>query len=222
MKKEEVSEVIKDTKIGKIALLVIILGIILCLSIDILPGIVALVICIVVAYFLLMKGKRELENSFTNEGNATAMNYTPKAAFSPTKKIGSYLWVDDTNKKWCIPQGKLKKTVYSYSDIMNFELIEDGNTVTSGGLGRAVAGGLLFGGVGAIVGGATGGKKTKATCSKLQVKIVVKNINSPVLYIDLIAAEIKKDTPIYKEAIVAAQEIVAVLQIICSSIDTSN
>lgn len=81
---------------------------------------------------------------------------------------------------------------------MDYELLEDGNTLTKGGLGRAVAGGLLFGGVGAVVGGVTGKKHGKSTCSQLQIKITVNNVSEPTEYITFISSEIKKDGMIYK------------------------
>ncbi len=65
-----------------------------------------------------------------------------------------YLQIDDTHKAF-----KAGGSIFEFSNLLNFELLEDGETITKGGLGRAVAGGLLFGGVGAIVGGVTGGKK---------------------------------------------------------------
>lgn len=84
--------------------------------------------------------------------------------FTPTKKVGNYLWIDETHKQWAIPTGIItpkinNSTIYDYSDITSFELIEDGESITKGGLGRALAGGLVFGGAGAVVGGITGGKK---------------------------------------------------------------
>lgn len=214
MKTSEISAIIKETKIGKIAAAVGVIGFLL--------GIVAgnllvSVICVVAAYFMMKSGAKQLSNTFL-DGNASgsSVSTSRRIEFQPSKRIGNYFWVDSTAKKWCIPQGKLKKSVYSYTDIMDYELIEDGNSITKGGLGRAVAGGVLFGGVGAIVGGVTGGKKTTQTCSKLQIKIVINDIDSPILYIDLITVETKKDNPVYKNAIDAAQEIIAVLQIMCS------
>lgn len=43
--------------------------------------------------------------------------------------------------------------IYSHSDVIEYELLENGETVTKGGIGRALAEGVLFGGVGAVVGG---------------------------------------------------------------------
>jgi hypothetical protein len=39
---------------------------------------------------------------------------------------------------------KKNPKIYNYSDIVDFELLEDGESITKGGLGRAITGGLLF------------------------------------------------------------------------------
>lgn len=146
--------------------------------------------------------------------------------FNITKNIGNYFYVDENSKLWTIPKGIFKKKiepsrVYSYGDIVDYELIEDGNTISNGGVGRAIVGGALFGGVGAIVGGATG-HKNKETCTKLQIKITLNNVKTPTEYITFILAETKKDSFIYKTAIAMAQEIISLLQIICNENKNQN
>lgn len=141
--------------------------------------------------------------------------------FNITKKIGNYFYIDENHKKWTIPQGLLKNKIiqskiYNYTDILDFELIEDGNSVSKGGIGRAIVGGALFGGIGAIV-GATTGHKQKQTCSILQIKIILNSMNSPIEYITLINTEIKKSSNTYKLSFNIAQQILSVLQIICES-----
>ena len=140
-------------------------------------------------------------------------------SFNATKKIGGYLEIDDNKQLWLISKGFLgkKPKVYKYSDIIDFELLEDGETITKGGLGRALAGGILFGGVGAIVGGVTGGKRTKPICNSLKIKITVKDINDPAVYINFIEGKAKKNGIIYKIASESAQECLSTLQLICDS-----
>ncbi len=95
----------------------------------------------------------------TNDVKSLIASRTPLIqAFLPTKKTGSYLQIDDTHKVF-----KAGGSIFASSNLLNFKLIEDGETITKGGLGRAVAGGLLLGGVGAIVGGFTGGKKASVS-----------------------------------------------------------
>jgi len=132
--------------------------------------------------------------------------------FNTTKKIDNYIEIDDINKKFRIPNTlKVAPTIYSYNEILEYELLEDNETIISGGLGRAITGGLLFGGVGAVVGGVTGKKKSKTVVESLKIKITLNNINSPVLYIKLINQPIKTDSSIYKSLYFRAQEILSCL-----------
>lgn len=142
-------------------------------------------------------------------------------SFNATKKIGTHMEIDEDQKKWLIPDGmfggKKNPNIYNFNDIADFELLEDGESIAKGGLGRAVAGGILFGGVGAIVGGVTGGKKSKSICTSLKIKITLNNISKPVVYIDFIKASTKKDSIIYKSMFKSAQECLSVLQLISNN-----
>lgn len=157
---------------------------------------------------------------------AQKANAEELSVFNATKKIGTFIEFDDNQKKWLIPDGFLGKKknpkIYNYRDIVDFELLEDGETITKGGLGRAVAGGMLLGGVGAVVGGVTGKKKSKAICNSLKIKITLNNINDPVVYINFLTATTKKESLTYKTLYNSAQECLSVLQLICSSQETPN
>lgn len=59
--------------------------------------------------------------------------------------------------------------VFKYEYILDFEIIEDGNTVTKGGLGKALVGGAIFGVAGNLVGSTS--KKTNQVCTQLQIKV---------------------------------------------------
>lgn len=146
--------------------------------------------------------------------------------FSITKQVANFLYLDDNQKKFALPKvttlGKVKDmNIYNYEEIIDYELIEDGNSISKGGVGRAIVGGVLFGGVGAIVGGSTG-HKNKQTCSRLQVKITLNNISCPVVYIDLITTETKKDGILYKTVFPQAQEILSLLNVICQENNKEN
>lgn len=74
--------------------------------------------------------------------------------------------VDEDAKNICFFQKKddrLKAHFYAYHQIIECELTEDGNTISktsrASQLGCALVGGLVAGGVGAIVGGLSGSKK---------------------------------------------------------------
>jgi len=142
-------------------------------------------------------------------------------SFVPTKKIAPFVEFDDNRKKWLILSAVLgkrdKSKVYNYSDIVDFELLEDGESVTQGGLGRALVGGVLFGGAGAVVGGVTGKRKNKEVCNSLKVKVTLRDINNPVVYISFLSAATKKDSFTYKTFYNSAHECLSVLQLICDT-----
>lgn len=146
--------------------------------------------------------------------------------WAPTKTIGTYFQIDDNNKKWAPLVGIFKPQVagiYSYSDILEYELLEDGDSITKGGLGRAVIGGALFGGVGAIVGSVTGGKKQKKIVTSMSIKITTKNIDTPAVYINFITGKTKTNSLTYKAAVNCAQEVMSVLaQIIAQNENTQS
>lgn len=140
-------------------------------------------------------------------------------SFNPTKKIGSFMELDDTQKKLLVRKSGISRrknaSIYNYSDVVDFELLEDGESVAKGGLGRALVGGALFGGTGAIVGGVTGKRKNKGVCNSLRLKLTLNDINNPVFYVNFIESATKKDGMVYKSVYDNAQECLSVLQIIC-------
>ncbi|MGL5436375.1 MAG: SHOCT domain-containing protein [Lachnospiraceae bacterium] len=127
---------------------------------------------------------------------ATETNKERQAMFKQTKKIEKYLFIDESKNWFQIPAyGSL---VFDINDIVNYEVIEDGESLTKGGLGSAIAGGVLFGGVGAVVGGITGGKTTKKVIQELRVKFVTRNPIYPEIYINILTTgKIKSGSILY-------------------------
>lgn len=152
----------------------------------------------------------EIENNKNNKNLLTVFVYT--------KRIGNYIEFDENKRLWLIPDGfggkKVNPKIYSFGDIVGYELLENGDSITKGGLGRAVAGGVLLGGVGAIIGGATGKRKTKTIINSLKIKVTINDTSNPSTYINLITTPTKADSFIYKTAYSSAQEIISVLSII--------
>lgn len=142
--------------------------------------------------------------------------------FRPTYKVGGYIWFDDNNKWFVLPKGTLSSKinnsyVFKYDEILNFEVIEDGITITKGGLGKALVGGAIFGIAGAIAGGTS--KKTNEICKKLEIKITTKNQDNPVVYVNLIDTDFKKDGMLYRIASKNIQDILSKFQIILDEIE---
>lgn len=140
--------------------------------------------------------------------------------------IGSYFVLDKNARLWAIGKSMFPSCKnafsYSYDDIVDFVLLEDGNSIIKGGIGSANVGVALFGGVGAVVGSATGKKKVKQTCTNLMVKGPVNNMESPVEYIKLISSTTSKSSMIYCGAYQDAQKIISLLQLICNQRNAMN
>ncbi len=72
---------------------------------------------------------------------------------------------------------------FRYDEIIGFETFSDNQSInfksTSSTLGRAAVGGILLGGVGAIVGGMSGKSKNINSASSVNIKIHTNNANKP-------------------------------------------
>lgn len=163
--------------------------------------------------------KRSVENInktiTANENNNNLLNL-----FKATKKFQKYLEVDENNKLWKLPY--YRNVIFRYDDIISFHLLENGQTITKGGLGRAIVGGALFGGVGAIVGGVTG-KKTKQEINEYCIKIITKHFFYPQVFINfLTTGKVKSNSILYKSYAQNAQSVLSMLSIIQNSVSEKN
>lgn len=144
-------------------------------------------------------------------------------SFDVTKRIGDFIEFDDNQKIFIVliytKFNGIKKLrnarIYNYDDILSFDLLQDGETIRKGGIGSALVGAALFGGVGAIVGGITG-RKTKEVCNNLSIKITLNNLKHPVETITFLE-NTRKDNMAYSIACQQAQECLSILQVISNT-----
>ncbi len=125
---------------------------------------------------------------------------------------GMSLYVDDKNKKWFIQTSEIDVNPYffNYDELIEFEVYEDGNSIAKGRAGSAVVGGILFGTIGAVAGGARQ-RAIKNTCTTLQVRIRVKNLTIPEIIVPFIKTETQKDSFVYKTMFNLARNFAATL-----------
>lgn len=136
----------------------------------------------------------------------------------PEKTIGPVAFNDTVGvAKVTHPNTFEPDQYFRYRQILDFELLEDGETVSKskGGLGSAVVGGMLLGPAGAIVGAAVGGKKTKTknVCTSMKVKITLRDNHPDAVYVNLITKETKCSSWAYEAAAKQAQDILSALQV---------
>ena len=118
--------------------------------------------------------------------------------------------VDDEHKKVYVSQNTEALTEIPYTDILGCETFC--NDVKSGGVGRAVAGAVIAGGVGAIVGAAT----AKSKVDSYYIMIYTGNIASPQIKLELITIATKTDSQEYKDAVDFSEKVTATIKAILS------
>lgn len=145
---------------------------------------------------------------------------TPFGPWEPTKSFAPYFEVDEVRKKWIVFEGMLNNKIthiFDYSDVVDFKLVEDDESVTKGGLGSAVAGAAAFGGVGAIVGSITGKKTTRKVITNLSIKITTNVPDRQVVYIHFLKnTKTKTSSSIYVAYAQMADQILALLANMCN------
>lgn len=168
--------------------------------------------------FVLLKGiSIEGEKSDETLKRRKERSKKIKGSFKETNRIGNYIGVDDNQKRWATyDEYGLIDAVHDYDDVVSFELLEDGNSVAEGGIGRALVGGALFGIAGAVVGGVTG-RKTKEMCNSLKIKVTIKKTSYPTVYIPFITEPTRKDSIEFKSFSDTAQRCMSVFQLICEN-----
>ena len=108
--------------------------------------------------------------------------------------------------------GKYESIFLKSSDLISVELREDDEknieTSTSSAVGRAVVGGLVSGGIGAVIGGATASQTQTETSSNLMLVLHVNNPLSPTISLNFFHSiqKVKKNSFLYKQALVNVED----------------
>lgn len=141
--------------------------------------------------------------------------------FKTEKNISDLLWIDYTNELVMVKTkvGMKPKHLAKFSEIESYSVFENGKELTKrSGVGRAMVGGALFGGTGAIVGALTGKEKDASYVNLLSVEIALRSNDNKknVLNIPLITGKVKTNSVLYKEATRKVDEILIGLDSIVS------
>ncbi|WP_413487748.1 SHOCT domain-containing protein [Carnobacterium divergens] len=131
--------------------------------------------------------------------------------FNADKIVGKLFYVDTEKQQFKVGGYRNAANVFDFNQVSSYELVESDHTITSGGLGRSAVGAVAFGSVGAVVGALTGGKKTKKVVENFKIKINLKSIETPVVYVELLISKTKTNSLIYKDALEKADNILSIL-----------
>jgi hypothetical protein len=95
------------------------------------------------------------------------------------------LYIDEKNRKWCYNNLKDKAVkIRFFDELLDVQTKEEYNSKTKGGGAGALAGGLLFGVTGAIVGSAMSTKKTQQTLKSRCIVVTVIGFSDNIIKID--------------------------------------
>jgi hypothetical protein len=137
--------------------------------------------------------------------------------------------VDETNKQICLLENdgtQVTLRMFPFSEIFSCEIFSDGDTITktsrTSQAGGAIVGGVLLGGVGAIIGGLSGSKKSIDTIKQIDLRIIVNDTKNPMHDINLLNIESKKDTQIYKQAMEQARHWHSIISVLIKRADEEN
>ena len=119
------------------------------------------------------------------------------------------------NKRVCICTKQNTFDTFAFSDILGAEICADNQVID--GFGNTLAGGIIAGSVGAIIGAVT---SPSALCS-YKVIIYTKQISSPKRVITLIDSKMSKDSVDYLNAVNFADSVIATIKAIVH-LNTTN
>ncbi len=131
-----------------------------------------------------------------------------RQGFTVTREVGS-LKIDETQQKWFFAG---INQIFNYSDIIDFEIVEDGNSYKlQNGVLRAVVGGTTFGLVGALVGAST--SKRVSTVNKMDLLIITRRDGFPQLTIHFISTPTQTNSAEYSNNCQLARQMIAQLTV---------
>ncbi|WP_419893630.1 SHOCT domain-containing protein [Oceanobacillus kimchii] len=112
-----------------------------------------------------------------------------------SQQIDNAILIDEKNSKLCIIWDDLNKhKVYTYSDILESEIVEDGKSITKTSrgsqIGGALIGGVLAGGVGAVIGGLSGKTVSDKEVMSVDLKLVVNDTVNPLHLVNFLKATV--------------------------------
>lgn len=168
------------------------------------------VVMIVYAISILYKRKndqKKLDSIISKSGLTFVQKFR-------SKKKMDFIGIDESNKKILLvhqhslldmfenrksnSKSEFIDSVLDFNQILKSEIVLDGNTVssksTSRTVGGALLGGALMGGVGAIVGGLSGGSTNNNHVKTLSLRIVTNSIANPNFYIDFFDSKLNAGT----------------------------
>lgn len=150
-----------------------------------------------------------IKGTIVKNGKKSGLGKTMLKGAAALSTAGLSLLVPNGNK-----QKVGTKEWFEFDELLSYELFEDDSVVTSGGVGKALIGGAIFGGAGAIAGGITGKRVQKKRVDSITIKVTLNSFDAPCIMIPIITKPIKVNSKEYQNAFTSAHEILSILDVI--------
>ena len=128
--------------------------------------------------------------------------------------LATKLLIDNQNKKFIYQRGKTYSKTYNFSDLMNYEVYENGKSQVKGRAGSALIGGAFFG-LGGLIVGSSMSRNINEKCNQLKLIIRLKDFECPeivITYVDNFDCD--KNDSIYKDMKNNIQSVCSMLEYI--------
>lgn len=135
---------------------------------------------------------------------ANELNQNRKAIFKKTKIIKKHLIVDETNRLWMLKS--YKNVVFSYDDVLNYELVEKSGEVIKGELE-----------------GAASIRRIETEIRALYIRIITKNLIYPQVIIPIITSgNVNPDDPTYAAYLRIAEEFLKAISLMNGNVSKNS
>ena len=136
----------------------------------------------------IIKGVK-INNQTTQSGqiNVETSNFVPTKTL-PILTCGwgvAKLLLNNDNKQFIYQKGKNFSKIYNYSNLINYEVYENGKTQVQGRAGSALIGGAFFG-IGGLIVGSSMSRNINEKCSQLKLIIRLNDFDCPQIVINYI------------------------------------
>ncbi len=148
-------------------------------------------------------GYSEMPNGFT---------VSRKIALKVAGFTKQTLYIDKEKSQFVFQKNANYTAAYLFSDILNYEIYENGASVVKGTAGRALIGGVFFG-LGGMIVGSSMSRGVDGVCKDLKLIIRLNNIDTPQLVVQYTEdVDISKSSDLYNQMRASLQEISSCLE----------
>jgi len=173
-------------------------------------AIIIIVIIVMVAVTVKQLGRQSKYKPVLDEYIKNNINVTNVIKLKTVSRDYS-LYVDEPGEQLLfVDMQRCQNRLFKFSEIIGFELREDGRSTN--GVGRAVAGGLMFGGTGAIVGAVTQKEMIDSVC----IVLYLDDLANPEWIIKLNDCKLNKNSSEYRQISAFSNQFGAIIKLIIS------